>query len=37
MDSSGKSISDGKRAFFMGNALVIGLVTRVGLIIAKEM
>jgi DNA (cytosine-5)-methyltransferase 1 len=33
---NGKSVSDGRRAFFMGNALVIGLVTRVGLVIAKE-
>ena len=29
-------IPDGKRAFFMGNALVIGLIERVGRIIAKE-
>jgi len=37
VDSSGKSISDGKRAFFMGNALVIGLIERVGKVIATEM
>ena len=30
-------VPDGKRAFFMGNALVIGLIERVGRIIAKEM
>jgi DNA (cytosine-5)-methyltransferase 1 len=35
-EKKGKFVSDGRRAFFMGNALVIGLVTRVGLIIAKE-
>ena len=29
-------IPDGKRAFFMGNALVIGLVFRVGKILAEE-
>jgi len=29
-------VPDGKRAFFMGNALVIGLIERVGRIIAKE-
>lgn len=35
-EKSGKTITDGRRAFFMGNALVIGLVTRVGLVLAKE-
>ena len=30
-------ISDSKRAFFMGNALVIGLIEKVGNILAKEM
>ena len=29
-------ISDSKRAFFMGNALVVGLVTRVGKVLANE-
>ena len=29
-------ISDGKRAFFMGNALVIGLIEKVGKVIASE-
>ena len=31
-----KGIIDTKRAFFMGNALVIGLIARVGKEIAKE-
>ena len=35
-DSSGKQVSDAKRAFFMGNALVIGLIEKVGNILAKE-
>lgn len=34
--SEGNSVPDGKRAFFMGNALVIGLIVRVGKIIATE-
>jgi DNA (cytosine-5)-methyltransferase 1 len=29
-------ISDAKRAFFMGNALVIGLIEQVGKILATE-
>ena len=32
-----KPITDGRRAFFMGNALVIGLITKVGLVIAKDL
>lgn len=36
VDSSGKTISDGRRAFFMGNALVIGLVEKVGRVLASE-
>lgn len=32
----GRLISDGKRAFFMGNALVIGLIEKVGKVIASE-
>lgn len=36
-DADGRLVSDTKRAFFMGNALVIGLVERVGKIIAKDM
>ena len=35
-DHGGKIISDGKRAFFMGNALVIGLIEKVGKTIAAE-
>ncbi len=35
-DESGGLISDTKRAFFMGNALVVGLIERVGTVIAKE-
>jgi DNA (cytosine-5)-methyltransferase 1 len=35
-EKNGKHVTDGRRAFFMGNALVIGLITRVGKIIAKE-
>ncbi len=36
-DQNDKQISDGKRAFFMGNALVIGLIEKVGKVIASEM
>lgn len=32
-----QQISDGKRAFFMGNALVIGLIEKVGRVIAQEL
>jgi DNA (cytosine-5)-methyltransferase 1 len=35
-DSSGKQVSDAKRAFFMGNALVIGLIEKVGKVLAAE-
>ncbi len=35
--SDGKKITDAKRAFFMGNALVIGLIEQVGKILAIEM
>lgn len=35
--SNQRKISDGRRAFFMGNALVIPLITRVGRVIAKEL
>jgi DNA (cytosine-5)-methyltransferase 1 len=34
--SDGSLVNDGRRAFFMGNALVIGLVTKVGKILADE-
>jgi DNA (cytosine-5)-methyltransferase 1 len=36
-DSSGKSITDAKRAFFMGNALVIGLIEKVGKVISLDL
>ena len=32
-----KVVTDAKRAFFMGNALVIGLIEKVGFVIAKEL
>jgi len=35
-DGDGKLVSDAKRAFFMGNALVIGLIEKVGKVIASE-
>jgi DNA (cytosine-5)-methyltransferase 1 len=35
--SDGKTITDAKRAFFMGNALVIGLVEKVGKVLADEL
>jgi DNA (cytosine-5)-methyltransferase 1 len=35
-DASRKQVSDAKRAFFMGNALVIGLIEKVGAVIAQE-
>lgn len=37
VDANGSLQSDTKRAFFMGNALVIGLVERVGKILASEL
>jgi DNA (cytosine-5)-methyltransferase 1 len=36
-NSNGDTVSDTKRAFFMGNALVIGLIEKVGKVIASEM
>ena len=36
LDSDGDTVSDTKRAFFMGNALVIGLIERVGKVLALE-
>ncbi len=36
LNSAGKVVPDGKRAFFMGNALVIGLIEKVGKVIATE-
>lgn len=35
-DDSARIVLDGKRAFFMGNALVIGLIEKVGKVIADE-
>ena len=35
-DDQDKVIADSKRAFFMGNALVIGLIERVGKVLADE-
>jgi DNA (cytosine-5)-methyltransferase 1 len=35
--ASGEDISDVRRAFFMGNALVVGLIERVGQVIAKDL
>lgn len=34
--SDGKIVSDAKRAFFMGNALVIGLIEKVGFVLKSE-
>ncbi|MFM8440056.1 MAG: DNA cytosine methyltransferase [Acidobacteriota bacterium] len=36
LDANGEVVSDAKRAFFMGNALVVGLIERVGREIANE-
>jgi DNA (cytosine-5)-methyltransferase 1 len=35
--ASGLKIPDTKRAFFMGNALVIGLIEKVGQVLAQEL
>ena len=35
-DHAGNQVSDVRRAFFMGNALVIGLIERVGQVLARE-
>ena len=37
MNAEGKVVTDAKRAFFMGNALVIGLIEKVGKVLAREM
>ena len=37
LDAHGNQVADGKRAFFMGNALVIGLIEEVGKVIAREL
>ena len=36
-DSKGLEVSDTKRAFFMGNALVIGLIEQIGKVIAQDL
>ena len=36
-NQEGNVISDSKRAFFMGNALVVGLIEKVGKVIAGEL
>jgi DNA (cytosine-5)-methyltransferase 1 len=36
LNSDGKIVSDTKRAFFMGNALVIGLIEKVGWVLRSE-
>jgi DNA (cytosine-5)-methyltransferase 1 len=35
--ADGKKVSDARRAFFMGNALVVGLIQKVGLVLADEL
>lgn len=35
--ADGLEISDARRAFFMGNALVVGLIQKVGAVLAEEM
>jgi DNA (cytosine-5)-methyltransferase 1 len=37
VSSKGNPISDSRRAFFMGNALVVGLIQKVGTVIATEL
>ena len=37
LNSAGKVVPDGKRAFFMGNALVIGLIEKVGKTLGEEL
>jgi DNA (cytosine-5)-methyltransferase 1 len=36
LNSAGKVVPDGKRAFFMGNALVIGLIEKVGKVLSED-
>ncbi len=36
LGADGKQISDVRRAFFMGNALVVGLIERVGKVLAED-
>jgi DNA (cytosine-5)-methyltransferase 1 len=35
--SSDSTVSDARRAFFIGNALVVGLVEKVGAVLAKDL
>jgi DNA (cytosine-5)-methyltransferase 1 len=35
--SEGAPVSDARRAFFMGNALVVGLIERVGIVLARDL
>ena len=37
LDCNGEELSDARRAFFMGNALVVGLVEKVGKALANDM
>jgi DNA (cytosine-5)-methyltransferase 1 len=37
LNTDGKITTDAKRAFFMGNALVIGLIEKVGKVLASEL
>ena len=37
LDKEGREMSDVRRAFFMGNALVVGLIERVGEVLAKDL
>jgi DNA (cytosine-5)-methyltransferase 1 len=37
LTGDGKSVSDARRAFFMGNALVVGLIQKVGAVLAEEL
>jgi DNA (cytosine-5)-methyltransferase 1 len=37
LDNEGSRVPDTKRAFFMGNALVIGLIEKVGIVLADEL
>lgn len=35
--ANGKPLSDARRAFFMGNALVVGLIEKVGIVLAQDL
>jgi DNA (cytosine-5)-methyltransferase 1 len=37
IDDKGKVVTDGRRSFFMGNALIIGLIAKVGKVIALDL